>query len=226
MDDCPFVPNLDQLNTDAKPIDISPIFPGQDATVPNSDSLGDACDTDDDNDWMLDTGTNPTLSIPGEDVGCGSGSTNPKLMDTDGDTVVDGAECLLGYDPNSSLSKPRIAPPDDSDGDGLPDSIETLIGSDPHNRDTDGDGIPDGVEFKGWGTSPILKDTNGNGCDDNIEIADVNGDRWVNVGDPLIVAKAVAHLIPYNADFDLNKDGVMNVADLMLVGYQQGKSCR
>ena len=27
-------------------------------------------------------------------------------MDTDGDTVVDGAECLLGYDPNTSLSRP------------------------------------------------------------------------------------------------------------------------
>ena len=160
---------------------------------------------------MLDTGTNPTLGIPGEDVGCGSGPTNPVLMDTDGDTVVDGAECLLGTDPNSSLSKPPIDPPNDSDSDGLPDNIEILIGSDPHNADTDGDGIPDGIEFKGWGTSPILKDTNGNGCDDGLEIADVNGDRRVNTTDLLIVARAMVGQIAYNADFDLNKDGIINV---------------
>ena len=76
LDNCPFVPNPDQLNTDAKPFDIDPIFPGQNVTVPNSDKLGDACDPDIDNDWMLNTGTN-TFGIPGEDVGCGSRPTNP-----------------------------------------------------------------------------------------------------------------------------------------------------
>jgi hypothetical protein len=226
MDDCPFVPNLDQLNTDAKPIDISPISPGQDVTVPNSDSLGDACDTDDDNDWMLDTGTNPTLGIPGENVGCGSGPTNPKLMDTDGDTVVDGAECLLGSDPSSALSKPPIRPPNDSDHDGLPDNVEILIGSDPHNSDTDGDGIPDGIEFKGWGTSPTLTDTNGNGCEDGIEIADVNGDYWVNTTDLLDIAYVMGGQFAYNADLDINKDGSINTTDLMLVAMQLTKSCR
>ena len=124
--------------------------PGVDKSVPNSDILGDACDPDIDNDYMLNTGTNATLGVPGEDVGCGYGPTNPLLMDSDGDTVVDGAECLLGSDPNNPLSEPLIRPPNDSDHDGLPDNIETLIGSDPHNRDTDGDGINDGIEVKGW----------------------------------------------------------------------------
>jgi sugar lactone lactonase YvrE len=225
VDNCPFVPNPDQLNTDAKPIDISPIYPGVDKSVPNSDNLGDACDADDDNDWMLDTGTNQTLAIPGEDVGCGSGPTNSKLMDTDGDTVVDGAECLLGSDPNSALSKPPFAPPNDSDSDGIPDSIEARFGSDSNKKDTDGDGISDGVEIKGWGTSPILKDTNSNGCDDNIEIADVNGDHSVNSSDQLIIARAVGHQIAYNADFDLNKDGLINSSDQLLVSQQSGKSC-
>ncbi|MGD0764680.1 MAG: C1 family peptidase, partial [Dehalococcoidia bacterium] len=91
LDNCPYVYNPDQLNTDAKPIDNGPAIPGDDKSVPNSDKLGDACDPDIDNDWMLNTGTNPTLGIPGEDVGCGSGPTNPLVMDTDGDTVVDGA---------------------------------------------------------------------------------------------------------------------------------------
>jgi hypothetical protein len=224
-DNCPYVYNPDQLNTDAKPIDNGPGVPGDDYTVPTSDKLGDACNPDIDNDWMLNTGTNPTLGIPGEDVGCGSGPTNPLVMDTDGDTVVDGAECLLGSDPNDPLSKPSLAPPNDSDGDGLPDNVEALFGSDPHKADTDGDTIPDGVEVKGWGTSPTLKDTNGNGCDDGLEIADVNGDYAVNVTDLLWVAYAVGGQHPYNADLDMDKDGSITVSDLMLVAQQLGKSC-
>ncbi|MGD0116202.1 MAG: right-handed parallel beta-helix repeat-containing protein [Dehalococcoidia bacterium] len=224
FDNCPTVYNPDQLNTDAKPYNISPASPGIDVSVPNSDRLGDACDSDIDNDYMLNTGTNPTLGIPGEDVGCGSGPTNPKLADTDGDTVLDGYECLVGSDPNNPHSKPSTSVID-SDHDGVPDNIEVLFGSDPHNPDTDGDGILDGVEIKGWGTSPILKDSNFNGCDDNIEIADVNGDYWVNTTDLLIVAKAVGHQFPYNADFDMNKDGTINVTDLLIVARQLGKKC-
>ncbi|MGD0766494.1 MAG: dockerin type I domain-containing protein, partial [Dehalococcoidia bacterium] len=127
--------------------------------------------------------------------------------------------------PNDPLSKPSLRPPNDSDGDGLPDNIEALFGSDPHNRDTDGDTIPDGLEVKGWGTSPTLKDTNGNGCDDNIEIADVNGDYAVNVTDLLWVAYAVGGQFAYNADLDVDKSGIIDVSDLLLVAQQVGKSC-
>jgi hypothetical protein len=225
VDNCPNVSNPDQLNTDAKPIDNGPDVPGYDYTVPNSDILGDVCDPDIDNDYMLNTGTNALLGLPGEDVGCGSLPTNPKLMDTDGDTVIDGAECLLGSDPRNPLSKPSAVPPNDSDGDGLPDNIEILIGSDPHKVDSDGDGILDGVEVKGWGTSPILKDSNFNSCPDNVEIADVNGDYWVNIVDVRIAAQAAGHIIGYNADLDLNKDGLLNIVDLRMTAQQMGKSC-
>jgi hypothetical protein len=223
-DNCPFVPNPDQLNSDAKPIDITPVPPGTDHSVPNSDILGDACDLDIDNDYMLNTGTNQTLGIPGEDVGCGSGPTNPKLMDSDGDTVVDGYECLAGTDPKNPLSKPSLNLTD-SDRDGLPDSVEALFGCDPNKADTDGDGISDGFEVKGWATSCTLKDTNVNGCPDNVEIADVNGDYRVNVADHLIVAKTAIGWFAYNADVDVTKDGRINVADQLLVAKQQGKSC-
>ena len=225
VDNCPNVYNPDQLNTDASPIYLGPVIFGYDYTVPNSDIVGDACDPDIDNDYMLNTGTNQTLGTPGEDAGCGSGATNALKMDTDGDTVVDGYECLVGSDPNNLLSKPSFNLTD-SDRDGLPDSIEALFGSDPYNKDADGDGISDGIEVKGWATSPILQDTNYNSCSDNIEIADVNGDYKVNNVDLLIVARALAHQIAYNADFDINKDQLINNTDLMLVAQQLTKTCR
>lgn len=217
--------NPDQTNTDANPIDNGPAVPGDDATVPNSDTLGDACDPDTDNDWMLNSVWNTALGIPPESVGCGSGPTNPLKADTDGDGVVDGAECLFGTDPLNPASKPSAYQQNDSDHDGLPDNIEALFGSDPHNPDTDGDGIPDGLEVMGWGTSPTAKDTNNNGCPDNVEIADVNGDRRVNVTDLFLVAEAASGVIPYNSDLDLSKDGLPNSTDILIVALQLGQSC-
>jgi putative hemolysin/C1A family cysteine protease len=226
IDNCLSAPNPDQLNTDAGPFDNGPNVPGDDATVPNADGLGDACDPDIDNDWMLNSGTNPLLGIPGEDVGCGSGPTNPKLADTDGDTVVDGAECLLNSDPLNPSSKPNPRPPNDTDHDGLPDAIELLLGSDPNNRDSDGDMVPDAVEVTGWATSPAMRDSDGDGCGDNIEIADINGDGYVNTTDLSLIAKLVGGLLPYNVALDLNKDEHANSTDLYFLARNLGASCR
>ena len=102
---------------------------------------------------MLNTGTSP-LGVPGEDVGCnGSGATNSLLADTDGDTVLDGAECLLGTNPNNPASKPSGIPPGDGDLDGLPAALDvvfcdldydgdTLVGD--ADQDCDNDGLSDG----------------------------------------------------------------------------------
>ena len=42
VDNCPLVANPDQLNTDAKPVDNEPDVAGDDASVPNSDKLGES----------------------------------------------------------------------------------------------------------------------------------------------------------------------------------------
>ena len=186
-----------------------------------SDSLGDACDPDRDNDWMLDTGSHPTLGTPGEDVGCGSGPTNPLKSDTDGDTVVDGAECLLGSDPNDPASKPPAQPPGDGDNDGLPAAVEALFGSSDSNPDTDGDGIPDGTEVKGWASSPSSQDTDGDsggddGCRDDKEIASVNTDKQANILDVVLVARMAFGLLPPHPALDINKDGAQNVLDVVV----------
>jgi serine protease len=236
-DNCPYVYNPDQTNTDAKPIDNGPVVAGDDVTVPYGDNLGDACDADDDNDWMQDTGTN-ALGVPGEDVGCnGSGPTNPLVQDTDGDHWVDGVECLLGSNPNDPASKPGCPPSSqDPDHDCLSTAMEALFGSSSSSSittmDTDGDGISDGMEVNKWGTSPTARDSDGDGCDDDKEIADINGDAVANALDEARVALRVykaqdddpndGNPIPdldmqVSPAFDINRDGVMNPLDAALI---------
>jgi hypothetical protein len=228
VDNCPLVYNPDQVNSDAKTIDNGPVVAGDDVTVPSGDSLGDGCDPDDDNDWMQETGTN-ARGVPGEDVGCnGSGPTNPLKADSDGDAVVDGAECLLGSNPNDANSSPSCAGIVDSDRDCLPDNVEALFGSNPNIRDMDGDGLNDATEVKGWGTSPTNRDSDGDGCDDDKEAADVNGDKMANGLDRLLVLRRAAKIQdddPNDGDpnpdynmvvspaFDVQKDGKVDNAD-------------
>ena len=149
----------EQANLDHAARDNGPDVVNTDVTIPGADDMGDACDEDIDNDWMLNTGTSP-LGVPGEDVGCGSGATNPLLADTDGDTVLDGAECLLNTDPNNPASKPSGIPPGDSDRDGLPAALDvvfcdvdydgdTLVGD--ADQDCDNDGLTDGSRGEGLG---------------------------------------------------------------------------
>lgn len=105
-DNCPLVSNASQLNTDG-------------------DSLGNACDTDDDNDGLSDAqeltrGTNPLLPDTDSD-GLTDGAevntygTNPLLVDTDGDGLSDGAEVAYGTSPTAS-NKGDLAPTATPDG--------------------------------------------------------------------------------------------------------------
>jgi hypothetical protein len=230
IDNCPTVYNPGQTNTDGQRRPNGPI-PNDWASNPSQDKLGDACDTDHDNDWMLDTGTHPVTGVPGEDVGCGSGPTNPLAADTDGDTVIDGAECALGSDPNDPTSLPALASPD-KDGDGLPAWLDNLLCP----SDVDGDGLwgdndpdcdsptgvvefTDGWEFRKYGTAPSVADTDGDICTDWIEIVDLDGNRVSNINDVYIVA---ARAFPPTADpvekalCDLDGNGVLNINDVYL----------
>ena len=133
--------------------------------------MGDACDPDDDNDGLADateSGVPPCVSA--------TAPTNPLLRDTDGDRVLDGAECALGTNPASAASKPTPAqcgPVTDTDGDRLSDRVETcgyntnrLV----NDTDVDNDGFP---------VTGATKD----GC----EAASLNTDRVVNSGDQLLL---------------------------------------
>jgi hypothetical protein len=214
-DNCPNDSNPDQLNTDLHRPNGSIV--NQWASSPTSDSLGDACDGDDDNDRFLDTL---------ESVGCWfpPAPTNPLIADTDGDRVIDGAECRLGSNPANSNSRPRcggIPGEGDNDGDCLGNYAEEYIfGSDPNNRDTDGDGFNDGLEVRGYGSNPASADSDGDGCADWIEIVDLDGNRVSNINDVHIVVARAFPPQPANTVettlCDLDGNGVVNINDVYM----------
>jgi hypothetical protein len=220
QDNCPTVFNPDQKNTPIGPIDNGPGVPGDDITIPNEDNLGDMCDNDSDNDGL------PDLA---ELVGCGYGPTDPgwpvldktyddngngnpapplgtdvaddgPSWDTDGDTVPDGVECRLGSNPNDRSSRPSVAA---CGGAG----------------DTDGDQLSNAVETCGWGTNPNLVDSDFDGYSDCWELADMDGNAYVDYSEALRVAKAALVASPPTKSgvMDMDKNGLVEYSDALFV---------
>lgn len=189
IDNCPTVSNASQTNNDRNFIDQTPPSTQDDGTLVNSDNVGDACDTDDDNDGVLDSA---------ESAGCnGSGALNAANADTDADRFLDGPECTLGTNPNDVNSKPAITscgPTTDADGDAIQTRIEVCFyNSNPNNANTDGDV-----------------------CGDGREVASLNGDFVVNIADRGLLSTEFTRPPPPAkiVNMDLNKDGVLNVGDV------------
>jgi len=244
IDNCPSVYNPTQLNSDGARRDNGPKINGDWASNPNQDKLGDACDDDNDNDGAVN---GYELSTAG-----GKAVSDPLKLDSDGDTVMDGAEWRLGTNPNLNTSFPTWSALDQlyyrgchintaknsehsyTDWDAEYDGVENDVEMDPDgdgiacSTDTDSDNgtgssaaaaaeVLDSVEAFGYNISLTNKDTDGDGCDDWVEIHDTNGDRTVNVGDSLALAKRRAGII--TADpvsdlvFDVNRDKALNVGD-------------
>jgi len=205
-DNCPNNANPLQEHSDRNFIDQTPPSTQDDRTWPNSDPTGDACDTDDDNDGIVDTL---------EPAGCNaSGALSPTNRDTDGDRFLDGAECAVGTNPALNTSKPTIAAcaaylgvasTADTDGDRLRDHIEFCnYNTDPNDADTDKD-------QDGFPTTGLAKD----GC----EAASFNNDRIVTSGDQLLLAIEIAREVTPSlrlVSMDINKDGVVSSGDQLL----------
>jgi hypothetical protein len=184
-------------------INLPPTKAFDDLTWPNSDLVGDGCgDADDDNDNMSDVNE---LALPGPSCPAATAPTNPLAGDSDGDRVLDSAECALGTDPANGAIKPSPA----------------ACGA---TTDSDSDRLSDRAEFCGYNTNPGSVDTDGDmaaaGARDGCEAASLNNDRVVNSGDQLILVQEIIgqptpalRLIA----FDINKDGAVNVGDQLLV---------
>lgn len=107
-----------------------------------------------------------------------SHNTSMLLMDTDRDSLSDGAEV------NNYGTSPTSA---DTDDDNLSDATELSRSLDPTDPDTDNDGIPDGVEVKrGLALRDPDADTDGDGLSDSYEYAHGTDPRKVDTdGDGL-----------------------------------------
>jgi hypothetical protein len=250
LDNCWDVSNSDQAISDWEFTDLHAFgLLVDDWTNPNSDQDGNACerDGDYDNDGLLNQ---VETSFVFHDSRCPltSGPTDINKSDTDGDRVLDGAECALGTNPNAPNSKPPAMPSGDTDHDGLTDAFEQTIGTNPLVVDTDGDKINDGVEYEFYNTNPLARytdrDLHGDDatpCDDGKEIASVTDSAppwwpvgpWeavhkVNSADQLTVAKrfnALAGQPNYILDLDINRDGKINSGDLLIQAKANG-SCQ
>jgi len=124
--------------------------------------------------------------------------------DDDNDGLTDSFEASIGTDPLRA----------DTDGDGLSDYAEVAYDgdattytpgadTDPTAADSDGDTLSDGEEVNTVGSSPLLYDTDGDGFDDGAEVA---------AGSDPVSASSY----PIVSDGDLNGDGQVNAADVLI----------
>jgi hypothetical protein len=221
-DNCAFDANANQANNDRNFIDLPPSKAFDDNTLANSDTFGDVCDPDDDNDGFLDV-DEPQLGPAGTQhalCAAATGPTDPLKADTDGDGTLDKAECMLGTNPVSAASKPATVVAPDADSDGVPDGIEATLGSNPNNVDSDGDGVLDGIEFRGYNTSLLVADTDADGCPDGREVGSVDSLSSVNAIDLQQVAASFSTTqaaANYLLNMDVTKNGQVNALDLQLV---------
>lgn len=99
LDNCPAVMNANQSNVD-------------------SDTMGDACDTE---------------GPPGNSNGIGGADDCTDGVDNDGDGNTDAADTACAVSPCGGPLPPFMIPPGDSDCDGFTDGAEGTIGTDPAN---------------------------------------------------------------------------------------------
>ncbi len=201
-DNCAAAYNPNQHNADADFIDLPATKSYNDLTLANSDTLGDACETDDDNDGRLDTD-----ELAGTGCGAFTTPTDPLDADSDDDFALDGPECALAYNPLNATHKPATA---------------DCAAADP--GDDDGDGLPGSREYCLYGTSDTSANTDGDNCGDARELASINADQTVSAVDLSQVAQAFGIQISTNyiEDFDFTRDGSINATDLSQIAQRFG----
>jgi hypothetical protein len=121
---------------------------------------------------------------------------NPYQTDTDGDGAGDACDS-------------------DSDGDGLSDGEEVnLYATDPLNPDSDGDHLGDGEEVNVYNSDPNHNDTGDLAPRDN-------PDGTLNAGDLAVLMRLVLELetptVREAKLADMNHDGLLNAADILLL---------
>lgn len=199
LDNCPLNFNPGQENNDRNFIPASAPLTVNDSSLANSDTAGDVCDPDDDNDGVTDVDE-------ASGAACDGGVTDAFMRDTDGDGRRDGAECALGTDPTDPASRPSQAQCAAAAG--------SAVGA-----DADYDRLSDAIEYCGYGTTKVRMDSDDDFTHEGCEAVSLNGDMAVNSLDQLQLAFGIIGDLsgPANQNADLNKDGAVNSADQLLM---------
>jgi len=208
--------------------------PGQEMTytaVPLGSGIRMGVDRDEDGDYNLEDNC-PAIA-------------NNSQTDTDTDQVGDACDNCPSDANENQLDTDNDGSGDacdsDDDNDGLSDALESTLGTNPLLADTDGDGLGDAAEISGGDpftydmgidTNPNNDDTDGDGLLDGTDpdpLVAPDGDLapWgapdgqVNVADVLIATQLVLDrrtpgTLQY-AHGDMNTDGVIDLADLLLI---------
>lgn len=133
------------------------------AGTPAADN-GQDTDTDGLSDAVEQSGRIITIKLANGQLVTRGVTSDPTLVDTDGDGLTDADEEAIGCDPRRQ----------DTDGDMVTDYAEwNEWFSDPNAQDTDGDGLGDSLDLF-FGTSPIIADTDGDQISDSDEIISRN----------------------------------------------------
>jgi hypothetical protein len=190
------------------------VLAGDDITWPMSDSDGDDCDADDDNDGLSD-------ADEATGAGCSGTPTDPLLLDSDGDALTDGWECV------------HFA---DTEIQGFDDPIDSSIRYLGTPADADNDHVMDHWELRGYSSSDSSADSDGDGCADLVEIASVDGNKTIGDPDRLAVARRALGIWgphpEHDVAFDIDRNGVVGdpdrlfVARAVLLAAWQPKSCQ
>jgi hypothetical protein len=126
--------------------------------------------------------------------------TNPDQLDTDGDGAGDACD-------------------EDDDNDGLTDLQENTLGTDPLMTDTDNDGYSDGLEVSA-NTDPLDSSSIPSLADGDLAPLG-SPDGRVDIRDLLVVIRIVLGYVTPGAlelvHGDINRDGVINISDLLLI---------